>query len=207
MSEQRYLSAHDVSMRWNNGLAKYKGKWYHAQARPEETKLTLLDLVSKNQVMIVDPNDDGFHVTTPDLGFLNSKHGVMFLSRAPVRRQKQAAATENLLFEIPGGSSGGLSSNLMWGRDFVDMLNNVYPAYQTAIGSLSEKNPSLAFSRDFAVTLKKTAGSRVYHNLWFKGNNLVSEKDSDVQVWVLEGKYNNSLMIQSLAQLGVPISA
>jgi len=97
-----------------------------------------------------------FDLTPFKMGYMNYKQKALFLSRLPVRQNRQGLSTQTLVCQNPDGSRaenlgvGGLANS----REFIDMVEGRYPSFKEA-GAMLGKNDctSVAISRRFAFTL------------------------------------------------------
>lgn len=213
--EKKYLTQHDVSLRLYQTFIKYKGHFYYVQPPTgvtdleeiNSTKITLHDIPTQKKIYLIDANDENIDITSPDLGwtFRTDYTVPYFISRTPVRRQKQGICRENLVATILVQEKpyiNPLRNADLFSAAFVNLLENRKYTFEEAHNhckSFKQKeNSGCPLNRIFCL-LNEPKGIFLYKRLVKIGvviNGAV----------LLSPEYNDSITTNQLAQLGVPLA-
>jgi len=90
------------------------------------------------------------------MGYMNYKGEALFVSRNPVRQNRQGLSAEaTVITDVKGKPSAALRFSAMISSDgFVDMFSGKYPDFKDVGGMLGDKeNSSVAVSRTFAFVI------------------------------------------------------
>jgi hypothetical protein len=214
--EKKYLTHSDVSLRLNESLLRWKGKWFYARYEDGERKvsITLYDLVTGKTVETVDPNSPNLDVSSPQLGYAEPENwrSPVFIQRSPYRRQKQGAGSDNMIYSVNGsGHRGPVPTSWLFTKAFKSMLEGVYPPYMGLVESLNKHFTKKSFDEIYAgravsrnFCLFSEAGKK---NIICYNCATIGTFDIETGVVTLSPLYNNSLFINKLQRLGVPLSA
>lgn len=97
-----------------------------------------------------------FDLTPFRMGYMNYKGRAIYLSRSPVRQNRQGLSNNNLsILEINGKRAGDVNfGRLIAEQGFVDMFKGKYPDFKTAGELLGDKDvSSVAISNTFAFVI------------------------------------------------------
>lgn len=102
-----------------------------------------------------------FDLTPFPMGYINHQGEAVFVSRAPVRQNKQGLSRGNTQFTFPDAKNRVDNKrrnidfeDLITSQAFVDMYNNKYPSFQEAGKMLDGKNcKSVAIGRKFVLSI------------------------------------------------------
>lgn len=103
------------------------------------------------------------------LGYVNGKTTAFFATRQPYRMQRQGLHSENFEARDHKGNKITFTSFLSC-AGLLDMYHNKYPTFEEALKKLSEKLPSVAFSREFCVERDPVVPE--IQNLYFKATKV-----------------------------------
>jgi hypothetical protein len=97
-----------------------------------------------------------FDLATPPLGYMNFQKRALYLSRRPVRQQRQGLTNDTLsIIGVTGRPTMDHNmNNLITSNGFVDMFANKYPSFKEAGDLLDDGEvSSVAVSRKFAFLI------------------------------------------------------
>ena len=83
-----------------------------------------------------------------ELGYVNARHGLIYLSRHPIRMWKQGLSFYNIR-----ALKGRVPDNILRSKAMCDCLINKYPPINKALRLTKDTAQSTAFHRDFAFTV------------------------------------------------------
>jgi hypothetical protein len=149
MEDKKFLSRHDIDIRLNGCLVKYKNKYYHASVMDERaegssTHLHLLDLKTHKVAGSIDANSSAFQYQFYNsLGWMpptltpEEFSTCLYIARAPYRRYKAGLAGSCLNVLCDSSSNGILRDNVhvsaMESDSFINMLEDKYPSVKEII--------------------------------------------------------------------------
>lgn len=202
---ERYTNSDDVHMRLHECILFYKGQPYYAQA--DGMNLYLCDLekgLSDVGKLVVHSNDSELIITSPDIGYVNylwnDKPAVKFFARSPFRRQKASIAAVNILVKY-GVNDSFLSPSVseLLQKNFKQMLLGDYPQFGNVMFAI-QQGEAYAVSRNFAISFYNKDNILLHYN----GEVIGSAQKHGF--FSLQDGYNNSVTIQKLANLGIPVA-
>lgn len=192
--DNRYDSAEDVNMRLNHSVVKYEDKFFYVSC--DGMNIILTHLVTNTPIHRISANSAKLDVSSPELGYVNLRVPA-FISRMPVRRQKQGCAVENLSFRQHGRSVVDVVNAATFrSQEFLDMLEGKYPKFAQC---LTSPNKSYAFHRDFLVEKFKERT-----DIYFKEKRIATKTPKE-QRFALEEDFDNTIMRMKLEAFGVAI--
>lgn len=197
--EPRYLTGDDVFMRLDGGLVKYLGEPYMAHSNGKKVNLT--SLLTKGFVETVDANSTLLDISAIEIGYVNHKHTVLYVTRMPIRKQKQTTSYCNTIYYKLGESSGRpFAYDAFFSQGVYDAIKGNYKSFKEVIGVLAESPGAIAISNRFALQkTEKEASTRVYFE-----NSLIGDVNADGDV-MLQPEYNDSVVVMALASLGIGV--
>lgn len=165
MSDKRYETREDVNLRLNNTICRYKDEFGIVNTGEKGTLVVFQPYSAKGhagQASVLDANDASLLITSPSLGYMQySDYRCAYVTRVPVRRQRQGLSSDNLnMFYVDGNDSGDFR-NAFGSSRFFAMLYNSYPTMKEVsalfknAAIVGENTCSFALSRSFAVASKK----------------------------------------------------
>lgn len=149
MADPRFVEAIDVTRRLDQTIVRWRSRpvWAHSMG---DMTVTVTDLLTKTQD-IVNSNDDELDVSTPPLGYINSRDSVPYALRNSDRLQKAGIDVARLTFrKMDGADQQG------FGREFKDLkavgetILGLYPTFKAAQAAIRAERP-MAWSRRFAL--------------------------------------------------------
>lgn len=162
----KYETAEEIRFRLEGTLVKYDGDPVYitrvnmpeADDGKEIARVFFRKLPYKNKDQEVRKylSSRKFDLTPFKMGYFNHNKQAFFVSRNPVRQNKQGlSADTTILRDVRGKPCGDMSFALMTTSDgFVDMLNNKYPDFKDAVTMLDQKdNSSVALTQTFAFNI------------------------------------------------------
>lgn len=94
---------------------------------------------------------EDFDISSLELGYVNHRNKVSYVTRVPSQRYKQGVCSSNVSFEgIAEGRSAREAVVEVTSTAFKNMLNGVYPPLEKVLKNLSEGE--VAISRDIAIS-------------------------------------------------------
>lgn len=199
--EPRYLNKDDVFMRLHDSLVKYSGVPYLAIA--DEKNIVLRSLVTKTNLFSVDANSPLLDISSIEIGYINYSAGkVFYVSRMPLRKQKQGTSYINCVcYSLGSRDMEIVSKELIYSKSVHDAIRGVYPEYKEALQSIRDGlRSAVAISRNIALGTGPS-GEKGVINIYFE-QELIGEINSEDEA-VLLPSYNDSVVVMSLANLGI----
>jgi hypothetical protein len=177
----------DHEARLNGGIVFYDEKpYYLALASTTEAQLQPIYRKESSGSFIVKLNDPKIDISSPKLGFVNTKTEAVYVMRAPARRYKQ-------LLQYTMATGEAVMTGNMYGGDRLHdiihssngekMLVGDYPSLETVRKILEEsvsKVTSRAISRNIAIARDSYDILRVYYKLDLIGN--IDRKTNTVKI-------------------------
>lgn len=203
---ERFPTRHDVDLRLAGTLVKWKGSIYYCNCTPgtDEPRVNLYDPTNYSNTVVVglNPNDPELNVNDYTIGYFQyNLDRALFLSRVPLRQQKQGLYRSALYYTSVGSSKhDNLPQSVFQNKGFLSMLIGVYEPVSKSIEVLKKRGAeaSRALSEDFAVE-RTTKGFVLYYR-----NTLIGDSE-DASIWRLAPDYNHSIFAQKLAKLNVMV--
>lgn len=128
---------------------KINGKWVTKRIS-EATKQNIVC----NDGEIYDLHSDDVKITFDNLGYVNTQHQAIFLSRTPKRMWKAGLVPENIQAEHIHPQHLRHGDMVEFDKCLDKLMNNVYPSYHMAYLRVKNgKCAASAFHRNFAVSL------------------------------------------------------
>lgn len=212
-ADDRYPNKSDAELRIHNSIVRYKDRYYWCSANSGDPQNTVhlrdpRQLASSNGITI-DANSPDLDVRSPELGWVFTGSGVgMFIARAPLRKQKQGIAPDNLVYyyadpqKNPKNGSR-ITSEHIYNADFFNMIDRPPQSFTSAL--------------DQANTVKKSCCgaplSRLHALIWNNNKQLEVYKRLSAIGLVTDGSvtlypaFNNSLNVMTLTNMGVPLTS
>lgn len=196
--DERYLEDSDVNMRMDGALCMYKGKPYLAYAHGDK-RLKLVDMLVNplEYAYTVDANDEDVDVSAIDIGYVydESCRTAMYISRIPIRKQKQGTCTTNTYFQLlhsPTWKNWDNASVSMMTKELFKALNGIYYTYDDLVKMSATAVP---VAKHFAVDTTKS---------FFYQNSKIGELITvdGIQCVKLLPEYNDSVMTYRLSGIG-----
>lgn len=141
----------DIRARLGSTIIRWKGRPFWCEVEGET--INLMDIVTKQSIARVDPDDTDLDISSLTLGYFNIGDCAVFLARQPLRRYKQGV-DPNLLTIATLSNSHRVDANGILCQGLVDGLMDRYPMFKEAIKKVS-KVQSVALSRDVALLRDK----------------------------------------------------
>ncbi len=146
--ETRYQNTHDVDMRLTNTILRYKGRAVLCEGTTGsglDVQLAYLHPDLRGKKERIDANSPDLDISSPPIGYVNfGTEGSSFVSRKPLRRQKQGLEIAALEFVRPGFVK--LTSKSNSNTAIGVAIEGEYPSIEKAFS-----NSGLAFSKDFSL--------------------------------------------------------
>lgn len=215
--EKRYETAADVRLRLDHSVIRFKDKYYYAQImRPRgevadmDTSISLIDLITRKPVDLIDANSDKLDITSVPLGYCESRDwkNCIFLARGPYRRQKQGVSADSLVGYSPLTKQNmGITNDTLMSEGFSDMLNGKYLHYRDILSSIEKagkKYPVITrpFHRNFCIVYsQKDEKIVIQYNM-----TDIGEAETDHGLVQLYPEHNHSVFSMKLADLGVTVA-
>lgn len=156
MADKKFLSRHDVELRLNTCLVKYKKKYYRVtqpDRGSDDTSFILYDPRTETYLKdVIDANSGSFQyqfydslgwVPFPfDKGFSTS----YYISRAPIRRYKAGLSAQSLMLSYDLNSenrynrNGSIGQSILESTAFSNMLEGAYEDVDVITKFLSESS-------------------------------------------------------------------
>ena len=161
-NDSRYPSSHDVALRLNKTVVRWQGQPVFVQGLNEGTQVILWDMHESGQTFIVDANDSRLDISSPNLGFFMYGSRAYYVTRRPIRSQRQGLDVERLnYYDIASGGWTGFHRDDMVMFGLRKMIMREYPPISAV------KDPeisSIAISPTWGI--RKTSSRKhamVYH--------------------------------------------
>lgn len=97
-NDARYPTAHDVALRLNKTIVRWKGQPVFVHGLNDGTQVILWDMHPSGQTFIVDANDSRLDISSPNLGFFMYGSKAFYVTRRPIRSQRQGLDVERLCY-------------------------------------------------------------------------------------------------------------
>lgn len=158
-----YETLDEISFRLNNTVVLYENKPVYITkiAGPAETEdeiarvyfheLPLGGAVKRETRKFLSSRK--FDLRPFRMGYMNFKSEAVFLSRTPIRQNRQGLGADNvLLYDFKGELKNNLSfRDVLYSKGFVDMVKNLYPDFPKARDLLKNNDAtSVAVNRAFS---------------------------------------------------------
>lgn len=191
-----YDSAEQAQLRLGQTIVGYDGKpvYVHRVNKAEELECSLMNRMEA--LITVALNDPKLNINKFPLGYVNVRNRAVYLSRSPMRQQRQGLCRQNVLVKNAAGVN---FLDVAKTPGFVDAWTNVYPTIKDCLNQF-DINPdlkSMAFNRRWALYQDKDLG---FFELLYRGERVAW---GDPQGFVLPSEY--SYLRESLAECGVNI--
>lgn len=119
----------------------------------------------------IDPRDLKFDVSTPPLGWINSRYDgfdtAFYVERLNVRKWRQGLCNTNTQSSViwNGKCQKFTSANMLWTKGFEDMVMGSYPTLENAFKTLKNKSTiqGIAVSRNIAIAKRDDV-----YTVWYK---------------------------------------
>lgn len=160
----------DNEARVNGGIGRYDGVPYNIQL-VNQTSAILSPIYRKASAepFVVDLSDARFDISSPPLGWINTKQSAIYVMRRPERNYKQTLRVQQLAGYAPNGLEldGGTISNALFSREGERMFMDNYPTLKEAIASLTSANKvyARAITRNVCIATDTEGVYRVYYKL------------------------------------------
>lgn len=156
---KQFDTARDASMRLNEIIMFYDGepsvcKVHDGDLRgPDVTVVSVIPLKNYGRNAVwkrVNYTDPKFVVGFPELGYVNTKNGVVYASTTPTRSQKWGLT--DIKGSIFGSSMGHMPSSALYSKYMSQALLGDYPTFKVAFDTLrTNARSSCAFDIDYAL--------------------------------------------------------
>jgi len=145
--------------------------------------------LATGEVEIVDLRKAGINFAPLELGYVNHRHGLSYITRDPRRMWKQGLSYEHIK-----SLRGEIHEDMLKCSEMNDTLTNVFPSLEDTYRKVVDDAVSVAFHRDFAFNTKD------YPNivLEYKGKN-VGKLDNNLDFEVSEEFFYLKEMLQEIA--------
>ena len=165
--DKKFLSSHDVDVRLNGCLIKFKKRYYVAGRCEKEAHVSLFTVDGSDSSRLdVDPNSSSVQYLFNDsIGWMPlEKDGTglkpassFYVVRSPVRRYKAGLSTSCLSYYITGLSKDpmlfseqeSLGQDTVQSKRFISMLENEYPDFNEIDSFLEKQLPPLNAADSF----------------------------------------------------------
>lgn len=170
---KRYNNANDAWMRLGNTFVQFDGQIFYTLEIESNQEITAHDPSKGGSIVKFNANDDRLDLTSLKLGFVNRLGDTKptYLSRTPMRQQKQGVDLERLrFFCVDKGTPTHLSADGQLKSGVMRLFANEFPR-------LMDIKSSTAFSKTWAVrTTSDKAIKGVFHRTNPVGVFIESEK-------------------------------
>lgn len=168
------------------------------------TRLELRPIAGGRPSVFCRLNDPGLNINPVKLGMMNTANGVLYLTRAPQRRNSSQGLTNNCLIvrELVPNPQRPRGVDTRQNPDLAATILGQYPTFRGALAELAG-NPELrcrAFNRDIALEIDRGLGLSF---LWYKTNKIGWSGDG--LNWTLGDQYQ--FLRETLADRGVNVNA
>lgn len=175
----KYETAEEVKFRLENTVVLYDGKPVYINRvsvpGPEDIdevarvffKELPFDLKDREKEVRKYLSSKKFDLAPFRMGYMNHPNGVFFVSRTPLRQNRQGLSAGVVkLFDVKGEKSNWVSfSDMISCQGFSDMVNNVYPDFKQAGEVVGDgKTDSVAISQSFAFAVDKDLDALILHH-------------------------------------------
>jgi hypothetical protein len=163
MATQLYIEGgvNDLQDRVGNTICLYKGHPYHVNVVGDRVDLYKMteypSCLNRPPVYSVPHTDPDFDWRSPQLGYMNYKGRVWYLTRRAARQFRQG-----LTAQVIEGSPNRYERNWFYTKSMQDCITGVYPTYQEALEMIKNipNTTQVAFDRRLALV---SAGTGVLH--------------------------------------------
>jgi len=142
-------------MRLHQSIVRYKNRPVLVLAATEaSTNLCArpLDNIDDDKAaFIINANDEDLDISSVPLGYVNTENDAVFVSRVPVRRQKQGVSTDNTVVNYHG--VGNAHNDGLFGfhlKYLIATIEGHYPSVEDALAEVLKDKRGRAFHRYFA---------------------------------------------------------
>jgi hypothetical protein len=163
----KYETQEEITFRLTNSIVTYDGKpvyisrvsYPEAEDGKEIARVYFYEIPHKNggaREVRKFLSSRKFDLATPRMGYMNHQRQAVYVSRRPVRQQRQGLTNDTLVTVGPDGRGveGVNLNNLVNAQGFADMFANKYPSFDEAGDLLNDGlTSSVAVSRKFAFLL------------------------------------------------------
>lgn len=209
MDEPIYLTTDDVHMRLDASIVRFNGVPYVAYS--DGFYLTLFTLENKDTSTIahkhVSFKDKRLDITAIDIGYANLDgfSGAFYITRTPVRKQKQGSCSTNLLIASAGkpGFVPAAQEHLL-NIGVFRALTGKYPTLKEALTTLSSIQTSVGLSPNFAV-VKEKEGTKLYFDQQDVGTIIPDSSTEQGFSVKLKPTFHDSIMSVKLSQLNIGV--
>lgn len=208
--EELWLDPHTIYRRCHDGFMRYKDQLKYVQidehARKEWFILTdPSDREHQRGMVITGWEPEHMDINPLPLGYCRvNELNAIYLTRMPVRKQKQLTSPEHLVFNMfPNFRHLNIvSRNHIFTSYFVDMVNNNFPKFKDVTEYLDKSfNLTIPLHRHFAVS----QGMKDKPLLLYK-NIAIGEFKKDK--FILNESHNNSSNIKYIqSKIDIPLAA
>lgn len=187
----KYLP-NDVTARLDGGICFYNNHPYTMMTGGGGGNTCILrPLHGTRREQLVSLKDEGLDISSPILGYVNTKNEAIYVMRSPDRRYKQTLSPTSIIGMTISGRvlTGESLTEAIFSKNGEDMLLNKYPTLEEALkfiesGTTTKRSSlSIAFNRDVALAKDSFGITRVY----FKGKEVGRIKPKTKIVIVPEG--------------------
>lgn len=197
MKLPRYVQDSDVNMRLNHSYVRYGGRAAYVHDVSGFTIRVITDpMVDAIKVHVDDPELD---ISSPPTGYCVTKEKSLWISRMPLRQQKQGLEAHTINGYAEGMNFQAEPVTGLPGVSFcLDMINGFYPTVDQAIRRLANKEvSSIAFRRQFCFS--RLTDAKTTFGLKFIGRP-IGLFDSDTGTAILSSCYGGSPVAAALAE-------
>lgn len=156
-----YLNYQDAMMRLNDTICLYEGEpVYVVMSGNDQTEAVIrfYDGTSRRS-KVINYTDDKFTYHPIRLGYMNIGKNTFYLTRSPVRRQKQGLSQDNIVNQ----SNTRISSRWFPSKGLTHCIQGKYPSLKDALKLLNDrKTKGVAVDRDIALKLADTSTITIY---------------------------------------------
>lgn len=158
------ISLEDLEMLYNKTLVLYKGSPVFVSSINGDRRLNIFHLETQKSEY-VDWSFEDFKPPTRRIGMVNCHNTVIYVTRQPYRKYQVGMSPNNMYFEyirdvaqdVDYISPALTKVKKLHGREVLNALKGDYPSLTKALKAVKEmeKNGSMAFDHQFAVTKNK----------------------------------------------------
>lgn len=163
MSEKKYLTRDDIHLRLSGVVLKYKNSFGYSSLADEGMNIRFTPYTetgSSGQDMLIDANSPDLDIASPPLGYMQvNANTAAYVTRAPVRRQKQGLSTENISAWVVNGTNIREFNPYYCSREFFHMLYEKYPTRKDILKTLGKAvlGYSFCLSKSFALSVESNS--------------------------------------------------
>ena len=208
LEDQRYPHATDVTLRLDKTVILYKGEPYYVTSGDPELPIIQawkLPIKSNTSAFLIDANDKDINVSSISVGYMNINKDTYYLSRTPVRKQKQGICHHNLVYSRIGSfESNDIPSEWVKTEAFYNSITGNFHSFKDTLEWLTKEIKGYdayrmkAISQDVCLFKKDNEPIRIYRDQVYIGD-IVNERAK------IKPLYLDSILVIRLSELSIGI--